>query len=87
MAVGARGCLLACVRVPAWKGEKLAEGERVKDKVDRRGPEPRQTSRRVKGENDALGKTRRAERRPGRMLDCLAAALSTHAFESLRFNF
>lgn len=70
------------------QGVKLTGGETVNDKVDRR-PEPRQTSlppqgwkkgARFLGEDEDRGG-------PGRMLDCLAAVLSTHAFELLRFNF
>lgn len=72
------------------QGVKLTGGETVNDKVDRR-PEPRQTSLPPQGWKKGarfLGERTGTEAGgPGRMLDCLAAALSTHAFELLRFNF
>lgn len=70
------------------QGVKLTGGETVNDKVDRR-PEPRQTSLPPQGWKKGARFLGEDEDRsgPGRMLDCLAAALSTHAFELLRFNF
>lgn len=67
------------------QGVKLTGVETVNDKVDRR-PGPRQTSHERVEEGGEI--PWRDEERGGRMLDCLAAVLSTHAFElPLRFNF